>query len=206
MKKMLSPKSSPFVSVIFLAAALPGIASAQNAPAGDAARGKAFFEINCAVCHSPVLGPENLVIMKQGPSLVGVVGRPAGSLPHFNYTKAIRETGITWDTAALYRFLQNPMEVVPGTTMPIPVADPRNRADVVAYLATLKLPQGVTVKYDEMPEMIGGTDPNDWQRQAPGAQHLIKVAALPKPCETKSAGNNPQVVPAPTNAALAVPP
>jgi glucose/arabinose dehydrogenase len=144
--------------------------------------------------------------MKQGPSLVGIVGRAAGSLPHFNYTKAIRESGITWDTAKLYRFLENPMEVLSGTTMPIPVADPRNRADVVAYLATLKIPAGVTPKYDELPEMVGGTDPNDWQRQAPGAQHLIKVAALPKPYETKSAGNNPQVVPAPTNAILSVPP
>jgi glucose/arabinose dehydrogenase len=146
------------------------------------------------------------VLMKQGPSLVGIVARPAGSLPHFNYTKAIRDSAITWDTAKLYRFLENPMEVVPGTTMPIPVADPRNRADVVAYLATLKIPQGVTVKYEELSEMAGGTDPNDWQRQAPGAQHHFKVAALPKPFETKSAGNGPQVVPAPTNATLAVPP
>jgi glucose/arabinose dehydrogenase len=191
---------------MFLAAALPASVSAQQAPAGDVARGKAFFDISCAVCHSPVLGPDNLVVMKQGPSLVGVVGRAAGSQPHFSYTKAIRESGFTWNTATLYRFLENPMEVVPGTTMPIPVADPRNRADVVAYLATLKIPAGVTVKYEELPEMVGGTDANDWQRQAPGAQHHFKVAALPKPFETKSAGNNPQVVAAPTNATLAVPP
>lgn len=192
--------------IFFTAALVPANLIAQDPPAGDAARGKTFFEINCVVCHSPVLGPQNLVIMKQGPSLVGVVGRAAGSLPHFNYTKAIRETGITWDAAKLYQFLENPMEVVPGTTMPIPVADPRNRADVIAYLATLKIPQGVTLKYEELPEMVGGTDPNDWQRQAPGAQHYLKVAALPKPFETKSAGNGPQVVPAPTNAALSVPP
>ena len=193
-------------AVIFAAALAPANLIAQDPPIGDAARGKTFFEINCVVCHSPVLGPENLVIMKQGPSLVGVVGRAAGSLPHFNYTKAIRETGITWDAAKLFQFLENPMEVVPGTTMPIPVTDPRNRADVIAYLATLKIPQGVTLKYEELPEMVGGTDPNDWQRQAPGAQHYLKVAALPKPFETKSAGNGPQVVPAPTNAALSVPP
>src|SRR5689334_5382730 len=195
------------VSAIFLSAGLaPTNLAAQNAPAGDAARGKAFFEINCAVCHSPVLGPENLVIMKQGPSLVGVVGRPAGSLPHFNYTKAIRESGITWNAARLYRFLEGPMEVLPGTAMPIPVADPRNRADVIAYLATLKIPEGVTPKYEGLPENAGGTDPNDWQLQAPGAQHYFKSASLPKPNETRSAGNAPQVVPAPTNATLAVPP
>ena len=192
--------------LILTAALAPANLSAQSAPAGDATRGKAFFEISCAVCHSPVLGPENLVIMKQGPSLVGVVGREAGSLPHFNYTKAIRESGFTWDTARLYQFLENPMEVLPGTTMPIPVADAHNRADVIAYLATLKIPSGVTLKYETLPEMVGGTDPNDWQRQAPGAQHHIKVTALAKPFETKSEGNGPQVVQAPTNAALAVPP
>jgi glucose/arabinose dehydrogenase/cytochrome c2 len=206
MQKTSFSKSHAIVPSLFLAAALIANVNAQDAPAGDAARGKAFFEISCAVCHSPVLGPANLVLMKQGPSLVGVVGRQAGSQPHFNYTKAIRESGFKWNAATLYKFLENPMEVVPGTTMPIPVADPRNRADVVAYLATLKIPQGVTLKYEELPETAGGTDPNDWQRQAPGAQHHFKVAALPKPFETKSAGNNPQVVPAPTNAALAVPP
>jgi len=180
--------------------------SAQDMPPGDAARGKVFFQVNCAVCHSPVLGPDNLVLMKQGPSLVGVVGRPAGSLPHFNYTKALRQSGFTWDRSTLFSFLANPMVAAPGTTMPIPVADAGNRADVIAYLASLKIPEGVTLKYEVLPETAGGTDPNDWQRQAPGAQHHFKVADLPKPFETRSAGNGPQVVAAPTNATLAVPP
>jgi glucose/arabinose dehydrogenase/cytochrome c2 len=175
-------------------------------PAGDAARGKAFFQASCAVCHSPVLGPDNMVINKQGPSLVGVVGRPAGSVQYFNYTGALQESGFKWDTATLYKFLENPMVVVTGTTMPIPVTDPRNRADVVAYLATLKIPEGVTLKYEAVPLMAGGTNANDWQRQAPGAQHHFKVADLPKPFATRSAGNGPQVVAAPTNAMPAVPP
>jgi len=192
-------------SLLLAATLAPATMRAQQTAVGDAARGKAFFQISCAVCHSPVLGSDNTVIMKQGPSLVGVVGRRAGSLPHFNYTKAIRASGFTWDPATLYRFLANPMEVLPGTTMPIPVADPRNRADVIAYLATLKIPEGVTLKYEELPEMAGGTDPNDWQRQAPGAQHHFKVAELPKPYETKSSSNGPQVVPAATNATLTVP-
>ena len=188
MQKILISRSHAVAPSLFLAAALAANVNAQEATSGDAARGKAFFEISCAVCHSPVLGPENLVLMKQGPSLVGVVGRQAGSQQHFNYTKAIRESGFTWNAATLYKFLENPMEVVPGTTMPIPVADPRNRADVVAYLVTLKVPQGVTLKYEELPETAGGTDPNDWQRQAPGAQHHFKVAALPKPLRDKVRG------------------
>jgi glucose/arabinose dehydrogenase/cytochrome c2 len=194
------------VPSLLLAGLLPGLKlSAQDRPVGDAERGKTFFQVGCAVCHSPVLGPDYTVIMKQGPSLVGVLGRPAGSLPHFNYTKAIRESGFTWDQATLYRFLENPMVVMPGTTMPIPVTDPRNRADVIAYLATLKIPQNIALKYEELPETAGGTDPNDWQRQSPGAQHHFKPVDLPKPYETGSAGNGPQVVAAPTNATLRVP-
>src|SRR5215471_20123401 len=98
------------VSGTLLAVALaPVNVSAQALAAGDATKGKAFFQIGCAVCHSPVLGPDNLVILKQGPSLVGVVGRPAGSLPTFNYTKAMRQSGFTWDPPTLQRFLANPM-------------------------------------------------------------------------------------------------
>jgi hypothetical protein len=204
---MLShPLLKTSVSLFSLFACVAQNMAAQSMPAGDATRGKAVFETTCSMCHSATLGPDNLVIMKQGPSLAGVVGRQAGSLPQFNYTKAIRQSAIKWSTASLYRFLENPMQVLPGTAMPIPVANPRARADVVAYLATLKIPKAVTPKYETVAENAGGKDPNDWQLQAPGAQHHITVASLPKPFDTKAAGNAPQVVPAPTNAALAVPP
>jgi hypothetical protein len=188
-----------------LAAGLaPATMTAQDLPAGDAARGQAYFQISCAVCHSPVLGPNNTALMKQGPSLVGVVGRAAGSSPHFNYTKAMREAGLTWDAATLNRFLANPMGVLPGTTMPMPVPDEGSRADVIAYLATLKIPEGVTLNYQVVASTGGGSDPNDWQRQAPGMQRHFTVADLPAPYATTSAGNAPQVVPAPAGATLAV--
>jgi glucose/arabinose dehydrogenase/cytochrome c2 len=189
----------------WLAAGLvPAIVAAQDLPAGDAARGAAYFQISCAVCHSPVLGPNHTAIMKQGPSLVGVVGRAAGSSPHFNYTKAMRGAGLTWDAATLNRFLANPMGVLPGTTMPMPVPDAGSRADVIAYLATLKIPEGVTLNYQVVVSTGGGADPNDWQHQAPGMQRHFTLADLPAPYATTSAGNAPQVVPAPAGARLAV--
>lgn len=189
-----------------LAAGLTAVnVNGQDAPTGDAKHGQAFFQVSCAVCHSPVLGPDNTVIMKQGPSLVGVVGRKAGSLPHFNFTQAIQDSGMTWDAASLNKFLVNPMIEVPGTAMPIPVPDARIRADVIAYLVTLKVPEGVTVKYEELPTGKGGKDPNDWQLQAPGLQHHFKVAELPAPFATSSAGNGPREVPPPDNAVLSVP-
>jgi glucose/arabinose dehydrogenase/cytochrome c2 len=184
-----------------------GTAMAQDGRAGDVARGQKYFQISCAVCHTPTLGPGNTLVIKQGPTLVGVVGRRAGTSPHFNYTKALQGSGITWDAATLNHFLAAPMTAVPGTTMPMPVPDAGNRADVVAYLETLKLPDGVSLETAAFvaPAASTGADPNDWQREAPGVKHHITEADLPAPFSTSSAGNGPQVVPPPDNATLSVP-
>lgn len=206
----MSSKAFGYLAVLFgwgLAAGLaPSNLEAQAKPEGDAARGQTYFQINCALCHSAALGANHTVIVKKGPSLVGVVGRAAGSSPHFNYTKAMRESGLTWDPATLNRFLASPSTVVPGTTMPMPVPDARDRADLIAYLSTLKTPTGVSRDHRVIRSSGGGTDPNDWQRQAPGVRHHFTVADLPAPFATKSAGNGPRVVPAPEGAKLSVPP
>jgi glucose/arabinose dehydrogenase/cytochrome c2 len=178
---------------------------AQDLPVGDVSRGSAYFQISCAVCHSSELGTNNTVITKQGPSLVGVLGRKAGSSPHFNYTPALTDFGLKWDAATLNKFLVNPLTAVPGTLMPMPVPDATNRADVIAYLSTLAIPSGVTLNYQVIQSVGGGTDPNDWQRQAPGIKHHFIEEELPSPFATTSAGNNPRVVRAPEGAALAVP-
>jgi glucose/arabinose dehydrogenase/cytochrome c2 len=180
-------------------------AAAQELPRGDAVRGQTYFQTACAVCHSPSLGSNNTVIIKQGPSLAGVVGRAAGSSPHFNYSKAMADSGLTWEAATLNKFLANPMAVLPGTTMPMPIPDATNRADVIAYLGTLKIPEGVVLNYEVVPGS-GGNDPNDWPRQAPGIKHHILEEELPPPFATSAPGNGPKVVPEPTNALLLVPP
>jgi cytochrome c2 len=193
--------------VALLAGGMPPLsACAQNLPSGDAARGRAYFQVSCALCHSAELGPDGTVTIKQGPSLVGVVGRRAGSLPHFTYTEALKGSAYTWDAATLDHFLANPMMAVPGTTMPMPVPDAKNRADVVAYLSTLKIPEGVTLKYRIAPPPNEGKDPDDWQREAPGVTHHITVADLPAPYATQSSSYGPEVVAQPDGASPAVPP
>jgi hypothetical protein len=198
-----------FISgLLFLTAlGLGSKSAAQDAPAGDAGRGKAFFQITCAVCHTTSLGPGNTVIVKQGPSLVGILGRRAGTGLGFNYTKALGNSGFTWDTASLDRFLSSPITMVPGTTMPIPLADPTNRHDVVAYLATLKLPAGVTptVSVVQLPPAAVEADSGAWTHAAPGVTHHLTVADLPPPFKTTSAGNGPRVVSQPVDAGLSVP-
>ena len=182
-------------------------AAAQDQPAGDSGRGKTFFQTSCAICHTTSLGPGNTVIVKQGPSLVGVLGRRAGSGLGFNYTKALSDLGIAWDSATLDHFLTSPLTVVPGTTMPMPVPDGSNRLDVIAYLSTLKVPAGVTPTNSvvQITAAEVDSDPNAWQRAAPGVKHHITLADLPPPFKTASAGNNPRVVKQPAGAALSVP-
>ena len=71
--------------------------------------------------------------------LLGLVGRLAASLPGFPmYTPAHTGSNITWNAKVLDEFLANPMGKVPGTMMVIALPDAKERADVIAYLGTLK--------------------------------------------------------------------
>lgn len=114
------------LSLLFLAAAAPAMAQ-------DAAAGAAFFKQRCQTCHTVTPGQAPGL----APNLFGVVGRKAASTG-FNYSTALKASGLTWDTATLDKFLTSPMKLVPGTRMLIPVTDPKQRADLIAYLATLK--------------------------------------------------------------------
>ena len=101
----------------------------------DVEHGKATFAVMCSVCHSTQESGGPI----EGPNLIGVVGRKAGSQPDFTkYTPALKAYGITWSVKTLDKFLTNPMAKVPGTAMPMLIPDDKTRADVVAYLATLK--------------------------------------------------------------------
>ena len=111
-----------------------GIAVSGSAWAGDPAAGQAVFKTQCGICHSVVEG-KNMV----GPSLFGVIGRKSGSVTGFHYSAANRDADITWDAAILDKYLTAPREVVPGTIMTFPgLPDDTKRADVIAYLETLR--------------------------------------------------------------------
>lgn len=108
--------------------AMPVCATAA-APQADPAHGGQIFA-RCSVCHT--LGASG---GKMGPSLNGVVGRKAGSVPGYVYSAAMAKSGLTWDATTLARFLQAPAKVVPGTKMAFPgLANPQDQADVVSYL------------------------------------------------------------------------
>src|SRR6187402_1292942 len=200
MKKSLLPtKWMTIASLLWVVSAT--MVTAQNNPAGNAERGNQFFQTSCALCHSDSLGPGNTVVIKQGPTLVGVMGRNAGASPHFSFTQALKDSGLVWNAETLDHYLTDPTTAVPGTTMSVTVSDASDRADVIAYLAILIVPEGIDL--DKLPR-VTGLDPDDWQEAVPGAQHYITVADLPPPYATPSVGNFPTVVPQPTNASLAV--
>ena len=97
---------------------------------------KLFTSKACATCHAVSKGTE---AGKIGPSLVGVVGRKAGTTKALMPTSpALAKSGIVWSTRTLDEFLENPTAKVPGTSMVIAIPDAQQRADVIAYLATLK--------------------------------------------------------------------
>jgi glucose/arabinose dehydrogenase len=180
--------------------------AAAQIPPGNAAQGKVLFQQSCAICHADSLGPGNIAITRQGPSLVGVFGRRAGSLPDFSFTSALSGSGLTWDAATLDHFLANPAAAVPGTAMPVSLTDASDRSNVIAYLSTLKLPAEASAGAKAASAPSTDADSGDWRQAAPGVAHHITVADLPAPYATESSGNGPRVVTQPANAALSVPP
>jgi cytochrome c len=125
---MFSYDFASFAVVGSITLACTALAQAQDADAG--AR---LFRMDCSSCHSPQPG-RNLI----GPSLFNVVNRHSGQIPDFRYSDANRNSGLTWTVPTLDRYLTAPRELVPGTKMTfLGVKDPKQRADLIAYLETL---------------------------------------------------------------------
>lgn len=93
--------------------------------------GQVLFNNTCRTCHTVEQGDNRL-----GPSLAGMVGRKAGSLPDYNYSESMKKSGIVWDEATLDRFIADPLAVVPGNSMkPFSgLASAQDRAAIIAYL------------------------------------------------------------------------
>jgi cytochrome c len=112
---------------------IPSLVLASTfAQAQDAAAGGMAFQ-QCAECHSP--GNSD----GAGPGLKGVYGRRAGAKAGFEYSPALAKSTVTWNDTALDNFLASPQKAQPGTSMQWPgEPDAKARADLIAYLKTLK--------------------------------------------------------------------
>ncbi len=122
------------VSRLCLAVSLIAIASANLAlAADDIGAGQEIYQAQCSPCHSNQPGVNGI-----GPSLAGVAGRKAGLLPGFRFTPALQGSGITLNADTFIQFLADPTKLVPGTAMTVMVPNASDRANLFAYLATLK--------------------------------------------------------------------
>ncbi|GAC1344913.1 MAG: hypothetical protein NVSMB23_20390 [Myxococcales bacterium] len=201
-----------------LAAAAIALSASPARAAGDARAGAALFRSRCAVCH--VAGGGGT----QGPGLSGVVGRKAGSAA-FGYSKALRDSGLTWDAATLDRYLAAPGKLVPGTRMVLAVPSAADRRKLIAWLSTLPAeragqgaaaqppppasaapPSGTPSREASAGLRTGKAALDDFRGDAPGVRRRLSAADLPEPFQTSSARNSPRVVDRPAGAGLSVPP
>jgi cytochrome c2 len=118
--------------VLITTAVVSGGLGHYAAAQGNVQKGEQGFK-KCAMCHSLEAGK-----IKIGPPLYGLIGRKAGTVSRFSYSKAMKAAGIVWTPEMLDKYLANPKKLVPGNRMPFPgLKDPKDRADIIAYLQTM---------------------------------------------------------------------
>lgn len=119
--------------LVALAAATAAPPASASELHGDAEAGRKAFLL-CNACHTVEAGGTALI----GPNLHGVMGRDIASVEGFNYSPGLSALEGSWDAARLHEFLRSPMTYVPGTRMGMGgIGDPQERADLIAFLASL---------------------------------------------------------------------
>ena len=125
----MNRKQSGLAGLIALAVGVLVAVALSSARASNDT-GKDLFERRCSGCHATDRD-------KEGPRLRGVYGRRSGSVPSFNYSDALRNAEITWDSDALDRWLTDTEKLVPGNDMAFRVVNPAERTDIIHYLQQL---------------------------------------------------------------------
>lgn len=121
-------------TTIFISALFSAAVSAAPLK-GDVVRGEQIYT-RCFACHA-------LERDRTGPRHCGLFGRKAGSVPGFDYSDAMKKSGIVWNDKTLARFLADPAKTVPGTSMGYAgVKDAQERDDLIAYLKKASQPGG----------------------------------------------------------------
>ena len=120
-----APKDDTAVAPTDQPTASASVAAADARPASFA---------QCAACHSVEKGKHGI-----GPSLAGIYGTKAGDIAGYEFSDALKGSGLTWDDATLDKWLAGPMKLVPGTKMTFAgMTDEAKRKELIAYLKTLK--------------------------------------------------------------------
>ena len=103
--------------------------------AGDAEAGGKLFSKTCGGCHSIGEGARGGF----GPQLNGIIGRPAGITTDYQYSDAMKNSGVVWTRDKLAAYIEAPKKVVSGTRMIFwGISDPQKIEDILAYLETFQ--------------------------------------------------------------------
>ena len=99
--------------------------------------GQGLFKKRCSACHDVTAGKHNT-----GPSMHGVVGRPAGTTDGFRqYSKQIVNSSLTWDDATLDAFLTKPRDLIKGTRMSFGgLREESERKAIIEFLKSISQP------------------------------------------------------------------
>ncbi len=121
------------LAAMVVLAASTGASMPASAQDDEAAEGSKIFKRVCFLCHTAEAGKNKI-----GPSLFGVVGRKAGSVPGFSYSEAMKSSGIVWDEQKIDEYIADPRKTVPGNKMAFAgLKKAEERKEVIAYLKTL---------------------------------------------------------------------
>ncbi|WP_352339040.1 c-type cytochrome [Psychrobacter sp. 16-MNA-CIBAN-0192] len=103
---------------------------------GDADNGALIYEEACEQCHRLIPGSN-----KKGPQLMNIYGAAAADLADYTYSDELTASGWIWDAKTLDPYISDAEKAMPGSKMLAdPMPDARERADVIAYLSTLRAP------------------------------------------------------------------
>src|SRR3990167_4640998 len=103
--------------------------------AGDADAGGKLFTKTCGGCHSIGEGARGGF----GPELNGIIGRPAGTTTDYQYSDAMKNSGVVWTREKLAAYIEDPKSVVSGTRMIFwGISDQEKIENILAYLATFQ--------------------------------------------------------------------
>jgi cytochrome c len=129
---MRSHSYRSIISSLLLMTASFAMAQSITSTAGSALKGKEIYDARCSACHSV---DDNRV----GPMHLGVFGRKAGGVKGYPYSDALNKSKVVWSRDTLTAWLANPEMLIPGQRMGYAMDNAKDREDVVAYLATLKV-------------------------------------------------------------------
>jgi cytochrome c len=128
-----SPPASPPTAASFDVGEIKNAAEYLREPefaAADFKRGQ-LLSLACAACHSFGAGEKTII----GPNLHGVFGRPAAAMEGFDYSLALRSSGLVWTPRALDAWLADPGSFVAGTKMTFTgYRSAEDRRDLIGYL------------------------------------------------------------------------